>query len=253
MRPHFILAVLVASLFSLNAQVSTVLRHPSDRSPEIEVQNNSAVNLTAFAVSMAAAPENNANTDPLVVFVDSAVDADRPSRLYQLGAGIPVPPNERCFVPVPNLLLRTGRIVDLFLPPVVSAAVFADGTTSGDPGLLARLISRRSSMLQAVELARDLLADAGSHNVPRGQLVQQFQTLADSVDHWYLAPEQKVGRALYLSIVAALMQWPQLPPGSAFPPSAFVDQQVASLNRQRIILLESQPGLAPLQASAGRH
>jgi hypothetical protein len=135
--------------------------------------------------------------------------------------------------------------VDLFEPPVIHAAVFADGTTVGDAALLARLLSRRVNMLQAVELAREVLTDAGKRNVPRGQLVKQFATMADSLDHWYLPLEQSVGRALYQSISEQLLNLPQSQIGSAFPPTAFVEQQSAVLNRQRTTLLESLPRLSP--------
>jgi len=49
-------------------------------------------------------------------------------------------------------------------------------------------------MLQAVEMALATLTDAGAHNLPRSQLVSQFRRLADSVNHWYLPPEQQVAR-----------------------------------------------------------
>ena len=138
-------------------------------------------------------------------------------------------------------------MVDLFEPPVISA-IFADGSTTGDTALLSRLVSRRGSMLQAVELAHEILADAGRHNVPRDQLVKQFRMMADSLNHWYLPPEQQVGGTLYKSVAEKLMNLPQQQVGSAFPPSTFVDQALTELNRQRVALLESQPDLGLLAA-----
>jgi len=225
---------------SVNAQISTVLNRFSARSPEVEIRNNSSVNLTAFAISMAPVGNSAADSAPFVYFADGAIETDRVAPPYEL----PLPPNQKCSVPVPSGF-KAGHQVDLYEPPIIHAAVFADGTTAGDAALLARLLSRRGNMLQAVELVREVLTDAGKHNVPRGQLINQFATMADSLNHWYLPPEQRVGRALYQSINEQLLNLPTSQIGSAFPPTAFVEQQSATLNRQRTTLLESLPRLSP--------
>jgi hypothetical protein len=230
--------ILAFALF-LDARISTVLNRFPARSPEIEIRNNSSVNLTAFAISMAPAGNSAADTAPFVYFADGAIETDR-LPAYEL----PIPSNQKCSVPVPTGF-KAGHQVDLFETTIIHAAVFDDGTTSGDAALLARLLSRRGNMLQAVELAHEVLTDAGKHNVPRGQLIKQFTAMADSLDHWYLPPEQRVGRTLYQSITAQLLNLPQSQVGSAFPPTAFVEQQSAMLNRQRTTLLESLPGLSP--------
>src|SRR5205814_7480746 len=116
--------------------------------------------------------------------------------------------------------------------PPITAGVFADGTTTGDAALLARLLLRRCNMLQAVELARAVLSEAGKHNMPRGQLIEQFRQLADSVDHWYLPPEQQVGRTLYQSIIGKLVNIPNLQCGSPCPSSTFEELETARFNRQ---------------------
>ena len=127
--------------------------------------------------------------------------------------------------------------------PIV-AGILADGTTTGDAALLTRLMLRRTNMLQAVEIALETLSDAGRQNVPRGQLVEQFKKLADSVRRWYLPAEQQVGLDLYQSIIGKLINLPDEPLGSPFPPSTFVAEETAMLNRQRVTLSESQPSLA---------
>ena len=132
----------------------------------------------------------------------------------------------------------------LFEEHIVTAGIFAGGTTTGDAALLTRLLSRRSSMLQAVEMSLDILSDAGRRNIPRDQLIEQFKKMASSVSRWYLPPEQQVGRDLYQSIIGKLMDLPEEPVGSPFPPTAFVEEETAMLNRQRVTLSESQPSLA---------
>jgi hypothetical protein len=220
-------SVLLAAI-PLNAQVTAALNRFPARSPEIEIRNTSTVNLTAFAVSMDPVAQGVAGARPFLVFVDSAVDPDR----------MLLPPDEKYSIPVTSGF-RGGRIIDLFEPPITIAAIFEDGSTSGDPALLSRLATRRISMLQAVELACEILSKAGSHNIPPGQLIDQFRTLADSLNHWYLPPEQQVGRTLYESIVARLKGLEPQPAGSPFPPTAFVEQELQLLIHRRGILLES--------------
>ena len=68
--------------------------------------------------------------------------------------------------------------------------------------------------------------------------------LAESLDHWYLPPEQQAGRVLYQSLVDRLENLPDQPLGAAFPPTAFVAAELAALHDRRVALLESQPSLA---------
>ena len=126
----------------------------------------------------------------------------------------------------------------------VTAGILANGTTTGDAALLTRLIVRRGHQLAAVEMAMEMLSDAGRRNVPRDQLIEQFKKMMKSVSHWYLPPEQQVGSSVYQSLVGKLINLPEEPVGSPFPPSTFVAQETAMLNRQRVTLMESQPSLA---------
>lgn len=243
MHTHLRLAgALLLSITALQAQVTVTLKRSPAHSSEVEIRNTSAVNLAAFALRIDPVADAGRDVRPFLVFIDSLVETDGPGRPPQRGA-VPFPPDQSYFVPVP-ISFRQGRMVDLYAPPILTAAIFADGATSGDAALLRQLLSRRSSMLQAVELARDLLSEAGNRNLPRSHLVKQFQALADSGNHWYLPPEQKVGRALYQSIAEELINLPQPQLGSPFPPTAFVEKRIADLKRQRTALLESQPVLA---------
>ena len=136
---------------------------------------------------------------------------------------------------------KPRRLLD---EPAIAAGIYAEGSTTGDAVLLTRLMFRRSSMLAAVETTFKALSDAGNRNVPREQLIKQFRSMAESVHRWYLPAELRVGHSLYQSMIGKLMNLPQEPLGSAFPPSDFVAQETASLHRQRVALLESQPSLA---------
>jgi len=152
----------------------------------------------------------------------------------------------------PELTVITGKLLNgkmiygppAYQQPILTAGIFADGTTVGDEALLNRLILRRCNMLQAVETALQMLSDAGRHNAPREHLIGQFKMMADSVRRWYLPPEQRVGSGVYQSIVGKLINLPEEQLGSPFPPTTFVAQETAMLNRQRVTLVESQPSLA---------
>ena len=67
--------------------------------------------------------------------------------------------------------------------------------------------------------------------------------MADSVNRWYLPPEEQVGRGLYQSMVDELTNLPAAPPGSPFPPDDFVRRETADLRQQRAVLVESRPSL----------
>jgi hypothetical protein len=216
------------------------------------MRNNSTVALAAFAISVKYVTRNSANNNPLVVYVDPLVDA-----LPMIGfprtppATGPLLPNQE-FTCLPEQMVpntpNAGK--PLFEQPV-TAGIFVDGATTGDPALLTRLMLRRGNMLLAVETTLETLFDAGRRNVPRDQLIGQFRAMADSVRRWYLPYEQQVGLGLYRSIIGKLTNLPAGQAGSPFPPSDFVEQEVALLRPHRVALLESQPSLADM-ARIGR-
>jgi len=246
MKAAISLASLFACAFSLHAQIKTTLNSVPDGPTEIRIRNDAAIPLVAFALRVnlangAAGGPLTGNGAPLTTFVDSAIDPAEP----------PLLPNHERVVEfqrtVPTGKHLNGKLVygfPVYAEPVITAAIFADGGTTGDAALLDRLMLRRCNMLQAVEVALDTLSDAGRHNVPRDRLIEQFKRMADSARRWYLPPEQRVGSTVYQTIMGMLVNLPEEQAGAPFPPTAFVAEETAMLNRQRVSLLESQPNLA---------
>jgi hypothetical protein len=240
-------AVSVASLLicalSLDAQIIATLNRLPAGLDEVRIRNNSAIALVAFVVTVQQVPLSaNASSAPLVVYSDPLIEP----------AAKPLLPGEDRLVMRSRFADPTGRSRRLLDEPVTAAGIFDGGTTAGDTVLLTRLMFRRSSMLQAVETALETLSAAGRRNISREQLVKQFSSMADFLNRWYLSPEQQVGRGIYQSIAGKLMNLPEGELGSPFPPSAFVAHETAILNRQRVTLLESQPGLESAAFVAGR-
>ena len=253
-------AALFACASSLDAQVAISLSRSSDGSTEIKVRNNSTFGLKAFAISASLTSANleakrsAAAHPPFVSYYDSAIDSTTAT----------IPPNqERVLPPVSIICAPPMNVVDalrkreevrtdgqsgdeLFceLGQPIVAGVFDDGSSTGDAALLARLMLRRSNILFAIDTTLDALAYAGKHNIPRDQLVRQFSDLADSLNRWYLPPEQQVGIGLYESMAGKLRDLPKQELGAAFPPSAFVAQETVALKQRRATLWESLPNLA---------
>src|SRR5260370_26006854 len=153
MKAVISLASVLACAFSLNAQITAVIKRFPARSPEIEIRNNSTVSLTAFAIG----------TPPLMLYVDTAVATD-PLVSHLLNTTMPLLPNQRYAIPLPARSRSRPPLEDLSEPPIVTSGVFADGTTTGDPALLARFITRRANMLRAVRSARLYPSHAARRN-----------------------------------------------------------------------------------------
>jgi hypothetical protein len=222
---------------------------PSTISEKITIQNNAKKTLVAFVLSVKhetpdTVPDKDSLNGPLVIFSDPLIDAK----------AAPLQSSEERVITMLGVLPpgSFSRGTHLLENSILTAGIFTDGTTTGDPILLGRLLVRRSNMLQAVETVVALLSTAGGHNIPRRQLVEEFQTLADSLNHWYLPVEQRVGRDLYQSITGKLINLPEQQIGEPFPPTDFVAQQTSSLNQQRTRLLASEPGLQEASALIGR-
>jgi hypothetical protein len=225
-------------VLSLDAQVATTLKHLPN-GEEVSIRNNSVMSLVAFAVTVSQAPRIANSSNPgVVVYSDPLIDPESKPLL----AG-----EERVVVASGDRLTIApgGRPRGLVLQePITAAGILADGTTTGQEALLVRLMLRRSNMLLAVETTLETLSDAGRRNVSRDLLIEQFKKMADSARRWYLPAEQQIGAQLYQSMAGKLMNLPEEPAGSPFPPTRFVAQETAILSRQRVTLLESQPSFA---------
>src|SRR2546427_10544735 len=72
----------------------------------------------------------------------------------------PLLPNQERTFPVP-MRRRLGQPAEgLSEQPIITAGILADGTTTGDAGLLTRLINRRSNMLAMLNQQRVTLSES---------------------------------------------------------------------------------------------
>ena len=211
MRTVISVASLLASAFSLNAQISGTLRHRPDGLDEVSIRNNSTASVVAYVTSVKRVPQGpNSGNAPWVMYSDPLIEPaakpllsgeERPVMKMGMNPGINTPGQR------------------FFQDPVVTAGILADGTIIGDTALLAGLVLRRSNMLLAVETTLEMLSDAGRRNIPRAQLIDQFKKMADSLHRWYLPREQQVGLSVYQSMIGKLMNLPDVQYGSPFPPA----------------------------------
>jgi hypothetical protein len=102
MRTALQFASIITCAISVQAQISAVVKTFPARGPEIEIRNDSSVNLTAFAVSMAPVARGAADGAPFLVYVDTAFDGDRQAMPYQLKTAMPPPPGQEYGVGVPD-------------------------------------------------------------------------------------------------------------------------------------------------------
>jgi len=232
MKTVISVASMFAYAFSLNAQISTTLT-----GGQVRIKNNSSTDLVAFVVAMKRVERSPRNIGPITASRPNIIYSDPVIETTQT----PLPPNqERSLQPLTPSAYSVEQ-------PILTAGVFADGTTIGDTGLLTRLMFRRSDMLLAVETALETLADAGRHNVSKDQLVAQFKKLADLVSRRYLLQEQKIGLGIYQPIIGKLINLPETKDGSPFPPTGIVEQETAILRQRRVALLNSLPSLVTLR------
>jgi hypothetical protein len=245
--------VLACAATPASAQITIATRGLDDAATEIKLKNASSQAVLAFALMARPIPTQDGPT--FLSYQDPAID----------DAATQIPPGEERTLPpvaiscAPDVKrshtevtkdierARTDKeyrrqLLCRLDKPVV-AAVFTDGSSTGDPVLLHGLKLRRGNMLLAIDTSTETLSRAGRRNVPREDLITEFKNLADGLNRWYLPEEQRIGVRIYQSIVAKLMKLPTPELGQPFPPTEFVEQETASLARQRLAIMQSAPSL----------
>ena len=236
-RATAVLYVLACVATQSHAQLTIATSRLDDGATEIRLTNASPQSVAAFAIT--ARPVAPQDGRRFLTYQDPAID-DSATQI--------LPGGERTLPPIvifcgPDVKRSHTEIVKDIertrtdrqyrrqrmcrLDEPVFAAVFADGSSTGDPVLLHGLKLRRSNMLLAIDTSIETLSRAGRRNVPREQLITDFKNLADALNRWYLPEEQRVGGRIYQAIVAKLIKLPSPQLGHAFPPSDFVQRETA--------------------------
>jgi len=236
MKPVFIAASLLACVLGAEGQITTTLNRLPDGLTEIKIRNDAAVDLLAFAVTANA---RGSSRHAVAAYYEPPMTPVKPGEERTVKFSVPCGSGPLQVTSIP-LAANFSKFACEFEQPI-SAGIFADGSTSGQALLLTRMMLRRSSTLLALETTLDILSDAGRRNAGRDQLVERFQKMADSLNRWYLLPEQEAGREIYRSLAGKLKNLPEEPPGSAFPPRSFVERETAALREQRQVLIEALP------------
>src|SRR6266576_5167719 len=141
MKTVFSVASVLACTFSLEAQITTTLNHLPDGADEVRVRNNSPTSLVAYVVAgkrvtRSPASLGEAAGRPFVEYSDPLIEP----------TAKPLPASEERVIMRGKYMQKTSaegvRIWSLE-EPLVTAGIFADGSTSGDAALLSRLMLRR--------------------------------------------------------------------------------------------------------------
>ena len=253
MRTVILVASILACVISLDAQITTTLKHLPDGMDEVRIRNNSAISLVASVVAGKRVTRSPASPRQLLRNATRATD-DAPSYAPFVvysdpliePATRPLPASgERVIMTMSKQNILNGRVrVWSLEEPIVTAGIFADGSPTGDAALLSRLMLRRSSMLLAIEMALETLSDAARRGVPRYQLIVQFKKMTDSLHRWYLTPEQQIGLRVYQPILGVLTNMSGRQEGLPDPLATFIAEETATLRQRRVALSESQPSLA---------
>ncbi len=240
MKPTISVAFILACGFPVDAQIATSLNHMPDGLDEVRIRNNSATTLVASVVTGKLVMPIFRTQWPSLRNADPTAEAPFVvySNPFVETATSPLPTKEERVLETADLQRPiTGMVRAWSLEETkVAAGIFADGSTTGDMAWLRRLMLRRSNTLLAVEAALDTLSYSGVQNVSRRELIARFRKLDDSLNRWYLPPEQQIGRRVYQTILEELINTPNAP-------SMFISEEIAVLRKRRVALSESQPSL----------
>jgi hypothetical protein len=249
MRPLLSFVLLAACAAAASAQVAATVGLAPDGSTEITLRNDGPVELTAYAIRVTYHTQQPEFDGPIVVYVDPVLDTRPVPRppTSRTESGPIAPGGEFTFLAGNMVAYNLGRGRPVFDQPIV-AGIFADGSTTGDTGLLTLLMLRRSNMLAAVETSLEILTAAAQRGTPPAEVAQQLDTIAATLRHWYLPKEQTVGLELYESIIARVMALPEERADEPSPLSTLVAEERPALLQRRALLLGARPGLAAASA-----
>jgi len=227
------IALVLVCACSLGAQMTATI---SRNGQEVRIRNSSPLSLAAYGITVKATTAGRPTSIP--IYSDTEIDTDAKPLLANqdrviMGGPAYFPLPER--VPAPR-----------FEEPVVTAGIYADGSTTGDTLLLHWLLLRRSSTLLAVETSLEALTEAERQGASRYDLIVRFKRMTESLHRWYLGPELQIGLRVYQPILGQLVNMQKGKEGSPDPLAVFLEEETAALRRQRIKLSESQPSLAML-------
>lgn len=158
---------------------------------QLAITNNSAVPVTAFAVYIEWTLPGGGPKAHSVRIVDSVINYPRDREI--------MPGDTQRFV-FGGVMRMSDRAVS---PPRITfeAAVFADGSTFGDPGWAQRIVQDRENVYENAGRAIQELLSARDSIETRKELISRFDALRDQVLHSALY-QGIVGR--YQGIIATL-------------------------------------------------
>jgi hypothetical protein len=230
--------ILMATLALGRAQgpsVETVIEERNGRT-ELNVINRGEQPVTALVITLEHGPASQPHRGTLVDTMDTALNiTDRPimpgdTRTFAYGAG----PGVSAVAP------RPGWHSELAL----QAAIFADGSTFGDPDWAQRLIDARRSRYKHLGGAIQALHVGRETGKSKPELIAEFQELekgALASVHGQKWPNEMLAiRWVYDTVLLQLQQGPG-PGGTPTPLDAVLNYIIQELMQQRQRLLASKP------------
>lgn len=209
------------------------VNRPADGSVNVQITNHHQAALTAYVLEVDRAPTmGNGQSGRGILYFDSLLN----------------PWQNKSFAPGETRTVRVsgpprGSAV-WQVEPAMKAAIFADGTTSGDSGTVACVITARKMFFEELGKAISLIQTAQASDMSREELIrelgQEWHTdLANAQE-----PEEKRAVANPWSTLQGNLQH------NAILPAANVEQAVLQMfMRLRQSLILSKPTVTPPGAS----